>query len=382
MRRVLWLVAAVVLVDMTFYAAVAPLLPHYADEFDLSKSEAGLLTTSYAVGGVLGSIPGGWLAGRVGAKPTLLVGLVMLVLASVVFGFATSVGVLDAARFVQGVGGSFTWAAGMAWLVGAAPPERRGQLIGTAMGAAVVGILLGPALGGLATTIGDAAVFSGVALVSLGLAVWAWSMPGVPAEPGPGIAALRVALRDGPVRFSIWLFLLPSIYAGVLEVLVPLRLSELGASGVAIGAAFLTASVFEVVLNPLSGRASDKRGREPVIRVGLIGGFVVALLLPLPGTALLLAAALVAAVAALGVVWTPAAALISETSEKAGIQQGIAFAIMNVGWALGHIIGAGGGAAIAEATSDAVPYAGLAVACGITLVALTATRRRRATAAA
>ena len=41
MRRLFWLVAAVVLVDTMFFAAVAPLLPHYSDELDLSKTGAG-----------------------------------------------------------------------------------------------------------------------------------------------------------------------------------------------------------------------------------------------------------------------------------------------------------------------------------------------------
>ena len=47
MRRLFWLVAAVVLVDTMFFAAVAPLLPHYSDELDLSKTGAGVLTAAY-----------------------------------------------------------------------------------------------------------------------------------------------------------------------------------------------------------------------------------------------------------------------------------------------------------------------------------------------
>jgi MFS family permease len=370
MRRVLWLVSAVVLVDMMFYAAVAPLLPHYTAEFGLSKSGAGVLAISYAVGTVIGSLPGGWLVGRIGPKATVLVGLALFTLASLAFGVANTIGLLDAARFVQGVGGAFTWAAGMAWLMAVAAPDRRGQVIGTALGAAVVGLLLGPVIGGLATAIGDTAVFSGVAVIALALAGWAWSVPGVDADRGPGLSVLRSAFRHRTVVFSFWLFVLPSVFAGVLEVLVPLRLSELGANGVAIGAAFLAASVFEVVLNPVSGRWSDARGRVPVIRVGLAGAFVMAIVLPLPGSALLVAAVLVAAVAAVGVIWTPAMALVSEAAEKAGVEQGLAFAIANLGWAAGHIVGGGGGAALADATADAVPYALLALLCGLTLAAL------------
>jgi MFS family permease len=67
MRRLFPLVAAVVLVDTMFYAAITPLLPHYVDELGLSKSAAGILTACYAAGTLIGSLPGGWLATRLGA---------------------------------------------------------------------------------------------------------------------------------------------------------------------------------------------------------------------------------------------------------------------------------------------------------------------------
>src|SRR5215210_2645072 len=133
MRRLFLLVSAVVLVDTAFYAAIVPLLPHYAAELDLSKTAAGILTASYAAGTLVCSLPAGWLASRVGVKPTLRVGLSVLALTSVAFGFANDVVLLDLARFVQGLGGACSWAAGMAWLVGASPPSRRGELIGACL---------------------------------------------------------------------------------------------------------------------------------------------------------------------------------------------------------------------------------------------------------
>lgn len=363
MRRILWLVGVVVLLDMAFYAAVSPLLPQYVDEFGLSKAEAGLLATSYAIGTVAGSLPGGWLVGRLGPKPTVLLGLGLLIVASLAFAFAHTVVLLDAARFVQGIGGAFTWAAGMAWLVGMSPPERRGQLIGAAMGAAVAGLLLGPMIGGLATELGDVAVFCGVSALAGIVSLWAWSVPAPPRVPGGGPTELLTAFKHRQVLAGLWVFSLPALFAGALEVLVPLELGELGASGLVIGAAFLAGSVCEIALSPLSGRWSDRHGRLPAIRIGLIGAAVMGVVMPLPDTTLILSAALVATVAALGIVWAPAMALVSDACERAGLQQGIAFALGNLGWAFGHIIGGGGGSAIADLTSDAVVYTLLAVLC-------------------
>ena len=106
MRRLFWLVATVVLVDTMFFAAVSPLLPQYVDQFDLSKTGAGVLTAAYPAGTFVGALPSGWLATRWGVKPTLLLGLGLLGITSLVFAFAHTIVLLDAARFVQGVGGA------------------------------------------------------------------------------------------------------------------------------------------------------------------------------------------------------------------------------------------------------------------------------------
>jgi MFS family permease len=381
MRRLFWLVAAVVLVDTMFFAAVAPLLPYYSDELDLSKTGAGILTAAYPAGTFAGALPGGWLATRWGVKPTLLVGLAMLGATSLVFAFANHIVLLDGARFVQGIGGACMWAAGMAWLVSAAPTDRRGELIGAALSAAIVGVLLGPVLGGAATLLSPEAVFSAVAVVAAGLACWAWSMPGVEPEQSPGIRAMLRALRRPAVMAGFWLFTMPALFAGVVEVLVPLRMDDLGVSGAAIGAMFLVSAGVEAVISPLAGRVSDRVGRLGPIRVGLVGAAIVAILLPLPSRALLLAAVVVLAFSALATFWAPAMAMLSDASEHAGLDQALAFSISNLAWAAGHVFGAGAGGAVAEATSDAVPYGALAVACAATFVGLTTLRRRAATAA-
>jgi MFS family permease len=378
MRRLFWLVAAVVLVDTMFFAAVAPLLPYYSDELDLSKTGAGILTAAYPAGTFAGALPGGWLATRWGVKPTLLVGLAILGVTSLVFAFANHIVLLDGARFVQGVGGACMWAAGMAWLVSAAPANRRGELIGAALSAAIVGVLLGPVLGGAATLLSPEAVFSAVAVVAGLLACWAWSMPAVEPEQSPGIRAMLRALRRPAVLAGFWLFTMPALFAGVVEVLVPLRMDDLGVAGAAIGAVFLVSAGVEAVISPLAGRVSDRVGRLGPIRLGLVAAAIVAILLPLPSRALLLAAVVVLAFGALATFWAPAMAMLSDAAEHAGLDQALAFSISNLAWAAGHVVGAGVGGAVAEATSDAVPYAALAVACAATFVGLTTLRRRAA----
>src|SRR6266496_3887765 len=117
-----------------FFAALTPLLPHYVHEFHLGKAGAGVLQAMYPAGALVAGIPGGIAAARLGVKPTVLIGLSLLALTTVAFGLADSVWTLDLARFLQGVSSAFSWTGALAWLVAAAPPGRRGQLIGSAFG--------------------------------------------------------------------------------------------------------------------------------------------------------------------------------------------------------------------------------------------------------
>ena len=93
-------------------------------------------------------------------------------------------------------------------------------------------------------------------------------------------------------------------------------------------------------------------------------------LLPWPSAAWQLGALIVLAAPAIGILWSPAIATLSDGAERHGIEQAIAFAFVNVAWALGQTTGAAGSARLAEATSDRVPYLLLAAACALTFTAL------------
>src|ERR1700676_2485137 len=182
MRRLLMLVAVLVFVDTMLFAALTPLLPHFAHELGLSKSRAGTLVAAYAAGALIGGLPGGFAAVRIGPRRAVLVGLALMGVSSVGFALAGSFSLLFTARVFQGLGSAFTWAGAFAWLLAAAPRERRGELIGAAMGAAVVGALFGPVVGAAAALAGRAAIFSALGGLAVVLAVWTVRLASQPPE--------------------------------------------------------------------------------------------------------------------------------------------------------------------------------------------------------
>ena len=104
-----------------FFAALTPLLPHYADELGLSKAGGAARRRVPGRDASSAAIPAGIVAARLGVKPR---GADRARACSSrprsLFGLAHSEWLLDTARFAQGVSSSFTWTAGSAWL------DRRG----------------------------------------------------------------------------------------------------------------------------------------------------------------------------------------------------------------------------------------------------------------
>lgn len=370
MRRLLAFVCVIVFVDTLFYAAITPILPELSDEYGLSKTAAGILAAAYPAGTFVGALPGGWLAARLGVKPTVLIGLALLVIASLGFAFAESVVVLDVSRFVQGLGGAASWAGALGWMIGAAPRDRRGQYIGTALAAAVAGALFGPVLGAAAGALGQEPVFGAVAVLGLGLMAFSLRMRAQQPEGDARLRTLLASLGDGRVAAGMWLTTLPGVLFGTVAVLGPLRLDELGAGAAAIAAAFLAAAALEAVIAPLIGRLSDRRGRLAPSIIGVAGGGVMMLALPWPESAWGLGVVIVFAGPLIGMLYTPAMAMLSDGADHAGVAQGFAFALVNLAWATGQTAGAAGSARLADATGDRVPYFVLAVLCAVTLAGL------------
>ena len=375
MRRLLLLVAALVWVDTMLFAALTPLLPHFARQLHLSKTGAGVLVGAYAAGALIGGLPGGVAAARLGARRAVLVGLTLMGLASLGFAYASSFGTLAGARLLQGCGSGFTWAGAFAWLLAAAPRERRGQVIGTAMGAAVFGALFGPAVGAAAALVGRAPVFTALAGLAVVLIVWTLRLESIPAEH-PSLEAVTRALRNPRFLAGLALMSLPALLFGVLSTLAPLRLSHQGWGAAAIGAVWLVGAAFESVLSPLVGRLLDRRGARLPVQASLLAATALSVGLAVGPRPLAFVPLIVVAAGAYGVLFTPAFALIADGAEQSRLPQGMAFGLMNAAWALGALLGPAAGGAVAATTGDTVPFVVAAALCAGTLLAVRRSRRR------
>ncbi len=220
------LVSSIIFVDAMLFTALTPLVPGYAEEFDLSKTGAGLLVGAFGAGALFGGVPGGLAAARFGPKSAVIGGLVLLGIASLAFAAADSASTLGSARFVQGLSSTVTWAGALAWIAVAAPRSKRGEVIGTAFGAAIFGAVLGPMFGGIAELGRDPGVVHdrrrGRVRVRGARARSRARRPARSFRPH----GVRRAFRDLRFLGGLWLNTLPACLFGMLVVLAPLALDE------------------------------------------------------------------------------------------------------------------------------------------------------------
>jgi MFS family permease len=355
MRRLLVLASTMVFFDVVFFAAIAPLLPDYVSEFGLSKIEAGILTASYAAGTLLASLPAGLLATRLGPRRTVIIGLLVLGVASLAFGFVEQILLLDAARFSQGVAGALIWSGALSWLITTAPPGRRGSVIGTALGAAVAGALFGPALGALAAEVGTEPVFGAVFGVAFVLAALAARLPDSRVPESQSLRQVVATMGSRPILAATAFVAIPSVMFGAVEVLLPLRIDELGGGHALIAGGFIAGAGLEATLAPISGRYSDRAGRRRPLVAGLLICAIAMTLVAVGQTLGVVMVSLIATSLGAGACFAPALAMLSEAAEASSLHQGYAAGLSNMAWASGQVVGGVAGAGVAGAVGNAAP---------------------------
>jgi MFS family permease len=360
-RRLLILASTVVFFDVAFYAAIAPLLPDYVAEFGLSKAQAGVLAAAYATGTLIASLPAGLVATRMGPRRTVIAGLLLLGISSLVFGLAKDIVLLDAARFAQGISGALIWSGALTWLITTTPAERRGSVIGTALGTAVAGALVGPILGAVAAEVGTGVVFGMVLGIAVILAVFASRLPEAgPPERQP-LREVAATMLSRPILTATAFVTVPSLMFGAVEVLVPLRISELGGGHVAIAGGFIAGAALEAGLAPVAGRYSDRVGRRIpfVIGIGICACSMVGIAVA-QALGPVLAALILGSLGA-GICFAPALTTLSETADLSGLHQGFAAGLSNMAWAAGQAVGSLAGGGVASVTGYVAPSLAVAV---------------------
>jgi len=184
-------ILSIVFIDLVGFGMIIPILPLYAQRFQATEWQIGLLLASYSFMQFLASPVLGSLSDRYGRKPVLLCSLIGSAVGYMLMANAVSLATLFAARILAGISGASVGTAS-AYIADITPPENRSKRIGLIGAAFGVGFVLGPAIGGILSHFSVAAPFWFAAILSILNAIIMWIV-----LPEPERHAVR---QQGPVN--------------------------------------------------------------------------------------------------------------------------------------------------------------------------------------
>ncbi len=181
--KAVWAVAFACVISFMGIGLVDPILPSLRDQLGATPSEISLLFTSYLVVTAVMMLVTGWVSSRIGAKRTLIVGLLLIVIFATLAGASGSISGIVAFRAGWGLGNALFIATSLSVIVGSARGGFAGAIIlyETALG---IGIASGPLLGGELGSISWRGPFFGVAvLMAISLVATLVLLPDLPKSP-------------------------------------------------------------------------------------------------------------------------------------------------------------------------------------------------------
>ncbi|HEY5294541.1 MAG TPA: MFS transporter [Gaiellaceae bacterium] len=145
--KAVFAVAFACVVSFMGIGLVDPILPSLAVKLHATPSQVELLFTTYLLVTAVAMLVTGWVSSRIGAKRTLIAGLVLIISFSALAGASNSIAGIAAFRAGWGLGNALFIATSLAVIVSSATGGFAGAIIlyETALG---IGIALGPLLGG------------------------------------------------------------------------------------------------------------------------------------------------------------------------------------------------------------------------------------------
>ena len=267
--RTLYLLSAAVMVAMIGLGIIWPLIPVYARELGATGFQLGLIIASFPLARTLFNSPIGRFSDLRGRKPLLLIGLLAYAAVSLLYVWASRVEALLVVRFLQGLASVLVVPIAMALAGDIAPRDRLGLYMGTLNMAVMLGLGVGPMLGGaIRDAFGMNAAFYAMGALTLityvGVKVFIPDDPDRGArEKGRHVVPFRVLLTHRVLRGLLLLRFFNAGGYGCVYTFLPLLALSLHLTssqvGLILGANILLSAFLQRWFGALSDRVDPVR---------------------------------------------------------------------------------------------------------------------------
>jgi MFS family permease len=267
------------------FGMFTPILPQYAVELGIDTTSLGLAYSLYNVALIIFLIPSGIMADRLGRVKTIVIGMAVFSISSLMLVFAKDLLQFAAARAVEGIGAAVVTPAVFALIADLAPSEKRGSGMGYTSTMDTVGSLAGPTIGGsIAQTMGLTFPFYAAFLMALlsGALLLPIRDPKAQSRSsssGSSLLSIFNSLRQNVSENRSLLVLcfrgfIVGITQGLFVLVFVLYMAfQIAMQPAEVGFSFTLVSGATLAFAFLAGNLSDRFGRKPFV---ILGGIVIA----------------------------------------------------------------------------------------------------------
>lgn len=255
---------------------ISPILAIYASTFNVSYTLISLAISMYAFGRLIADIPVGLLADRFGRKSIMILGTILLAVASFLNATAVHYWEFVLYRLIGGVGSAMWITSRQALLADILKPSERGRVLSYFSSFILIGSAAGPTVGGFVVAFWDIRApfyfYSLLGIVSLLLTIkWIEEPKNVRTrhsdDPQFSIQTIKRILSNRNFMMAcLATFTMFFLTAGIRDTIIPLYAEiVLHLDEVAIGTVMSFVTIMNLVLTIPIGYMIDYYGRKSVI---------------------------------------------------------------------------------------------------------------------
>ncbi|MEO8744385.1 MAG: MFS transporter [Candidatus Dormiibacterota bacterium] len=256
-RRTLWILYGCNLLASIGFWFFLPLLPIFLSRRGAVAALVGAVFAAGLLGNAVIRYPAGWAADRLGTRTVMVASLACEAALFLAYLPKLPLAAFIAVRFLHGAAAGAFWPAANGLIAEIVPPNELGRAFGVMQSTNMVGIIIGPAIGGLIALFNLSVVFV-VAAVVCGLAAVAMvALPNVrlAVSSEAPIGALRIARSLLPL---ILLGVGTSYMIGTFDTIWSLYMTHRGATTLAVGISFATFGIPALLVSAQAGALGDR----------------------------------------------------------------------------------------------------------------------------
>lgn len=262
---------------MVGVGVIAPLLPIFAESLGASGLWIGIIFSAYSLSRMVFLPVAGKLSDIHGRKKTMLIGLFLYSILSLLYIASSDPVQLSAVRFLHGISSAMIIPVAMAAAVDSSSKGEEGYALGTFNRSLFLGMASGPIIGGFVSDLfGFKATFLAISLLGfLTLLLTFWTFPEVEMRR----REVKTAVNKRITAALLFRFI-NSMGRGSMLSFFPIYLGLLGYSAATIGILISTNLLVSALIQPTSGKFSDRIGARYPVALSAILSAIILILIP------------------------------------------------------------------------------------------------------